>query len=130
MEDDPDWFGIISRRTRNARVYYLKDQAYVNKIQDFPPGYFDLISIDGSQRLACFDMAEPYLKPGGMLLIDNTDKDRITRGDLYQIDSRLADHSKYRIHRFTGWTHGNFFSQETTVCVLDAAATSSAGNSN
>jgi predicted O-methyltransferase YrrM len=117
VEDDPNWFKVISGRTKSARVYNLRDQDYVNKIREFPVGYFDLISIDGSDRLACFEVAQEYLRPGGMLLVDNTDKDRPSKGDLYQIDRRLAENADYGVHRFTGWTHGNFFPQETTICI-------------
>ena len=117
VEDDPVWFDLVSRRIRNARLYYLRDRDYINKIQDFPAGYFDLISIDGSERLACFKIAADYLQPGGMLLIDNTDFDRINQGDLYQIDCYLAKRTDFQIHRFTGWAPGNFFAQETTICV-------------
>jgi predicted O-methyltransferase YrrM len=117
VEDDPDWFKVISGRTKSARVYNLRDQDYVNKIREFPVGYFDLISIDGSDRLACFEVAQEYLRPGGMLLVDNTDKDRASKGDLYQIDCRLEENAQYKVYRFTGWTHGNFFPQETTIGV-------------
>jgi hypothetical protein len=117
VEDDADWFKVISSRTKRARVYNLEGQDYVNKIREFPVGYFDLISIDGSDRLACFEVAQEYLRPGGMLLVDNTDKDRASKGDLYQIDCRLAENAQYKVYRFTGWTHGNFFPQETTIGV-------------
>jgi hypothetical protein len=89
----------------------------VNKIQEFPAEYFDLISIDGSDRLACYEIAQKYLRPGGMLLIDNTDKNRDNLGDLYQIDCRLSESTDYEIYRFTGWTHGAFFPSETTICI-------------
>ena len=52
-----------------------------------------------------------------MLLIDNTDKDRTNQGDLYEIDRCLAKQANYDVYRFTGWTHGNFFPQETTICL-------------
>ena len=117
VEDDLTWFNLISRRTRNAQLHYLRGADYVNKIRDFPADYFDLISIDGSERYACFTVADNYLRAGGMLLIDNTDKDRVSKGDLYKIDCALAGNPRYEVHRFTGWTHGNFFPQETTICL-------------
>lgn len=122
VEDDEAWFKVISTRTGSARVYYLTGQDYVNKIREFPAGYFDLISIDGSLRLACFEIAEKYLRPGGILLVDNTDKDRPSKGDLYQIDCRLSESTDFEVHRFTGWTHGNFFPQETTICIRQSAS--------
>jgi len=117
VEDDLTWFNLISARARSAHLYYLGGRRYVNKITEFPRGYFDLISIDGSERLACFRLVDDYLKPGGMLIIDNTDKDRVNLGDLYEIDCRLKGQARYEVHRFTGWTHGNFFPQETTICM-------------
>ncbi len=123
VEDDPSWFQLISARTQNAQVYYLRNQDYVNKIREFPAEYFDLISIDGSERLACFELAKNYLRPNGMLLIDNTYKDRTTRGDLFQIDSRLSQCTDFQVYRFTGWAHGNFFPHETTICVRRPAGT-------
>lgn len=117
VEDDPTWFQLVSARTQTAQVCHLRNQDYVNKIREFPTEYFDLISIDGSERLACFELAKHYLRSDGMLLIDNTDKDRTTRGDLFQIDSRLSECPDFQVHRFTGWAPGNFFPQETTICV-------------
>jgi len=49
-------------RARSARLHYLRGYDYVNKIRDFPAGYFDLISIDGSDRLACFALVDDYLR--------------------------------------------------------------------
>ena len=117
VEDNPEWYKLVSARVRTAHLYHLTNGDYINKIREFPTGYFDLISIDGSDRLACFEIAADYLRPGGMLSIDNTDKDRVNHGDLYQIDCRLAERTDFQVYRFTGWAHGNFFPQETTVCV-------------
>lgn len=119
VEDDAAWFQLVSAKIRRAQLYHLRDQAYVDKIRDFPEGYFDLVSIDGNQRLACFEIAEQYLKPDGVLLIDNTDKDRTARGDLFKIDQLVVGRSDLRVHRFTGWAPGNFFPQETTICYRD-----------
>lgn len=116
VEDNPDWHRLVSGKVKHAEVHHLCGPHYVDKIRDFPPSYFDLISIDGSERLACFEIAHGYLAPNGLLVIDNTDKDRTTKGDLYQIDELLSRKREYVAQRFTGWTPGNFFPQETTVC--------------
>jgi len=116
VEDDQFWFERIKEKAPAAYMYHLRGDAYVNKICEFPLRYFDLISIDGSQRLACFRVAQDRLKVGGTLLIDNTDKDRDTHGDHYQIDQLLDATQNWAIHRFTGWAPGIFFPQETTIC--------------
>jgi hypothetical protein len=116
VEDNPEWYAIVSRRLNRARVSLKTGQAYVDEIRKFPDGYFDLISIDGSNRCACLQAAILKLKPSGLLILDNTDKDRINHGDLYQADAFLDQLKGFRIDRFVGWSPGNFFPQETTVC--------------
>lgn len=46
---------------------------YVDFIDSF--GVFDLILIDGYARAACIAHAVSHVKPGGWLVIDNTDRD-------------------------------------------------------
>lgn len=117
-EDNADWHARIAGRVRRAAVYLLSGPAYVERILDFPEGYFDLISVDGSQRLACFRLALDRIGRGGMLLVDNTDNDRTTGGDLYVIDRMISEVGpEWEVHRFPGWGPGNFFAWETTVCV-------------
>ena len=47
---------------------------YARAILDFPRGYFDLILIDGRSRVACAHHAVPRLKPGGALVLDNSER--------------------------------------------------------
>jgi len=116
VEDNPIWYGIVSRRLKSAKLHLLQDEAYVTKISDYPDGYFDLVVIDGNHRLSCFNRVGKRLKPDGILLIDNSDKDRTTLGDHLLIDRALeAAGDAVDVKRFTGWTPGNFFPQETTL---------------
>ncbi len=46
---------------------------YVECMYDIEDASLDVVVIDGHYRLACVPAAEPKLKSGGMLLIDNTD---------------------------------------------------------
>jgi hypothetical protein len=117
IEDDAAWHREVRARTRRARVYLLDGPAYVDKIHEFPAGYFDLISVDGSRRLECCQAALKQLKIGGLLVLDNTDKDRTTRGDLFRADEFLLSTPCLTLLRFVGWPPGNFVPQETTVCV-------------
>jgi Methyltransferase domain len=117
VEGDAGWRRRVVERARSARVYLLDGPAYVNKILDFPAGYFDLVSIDGARRAECFEAALTRVRPGGMLLVDNTDKDRTTGGDLFRTDELLLDMPGFQVRRFVGWPPGNLAPQETTVCV-------------
>ena len=48
---------------------------------------FDLIMVDGSHRSECVSHAAKLLRPGGILYLDNSDKDPTARGG----DMRLAE---------------------------------------
>ncbi|HEY4655003.1 MAG TPA: class I SAM-dependent methyltransferase, partial [Cyclobacteriaceae bacterium] len=49
---------------------------YFSFITVFPNGHFDFIFIDGRARIECTLNAIPKLKKGGMLVLDNSDRDR------------------------------------------------------
>jgi hypothetical protein len=59
------WHAAIAGRARKAKVVLLEGQAYVEKILEFPPGYFDVISVEGSHRLECFQLAVAHIGPAG-----------------------------------------------------------------
>ncbi len=117
VEEDAAWSRRVQERARRATVYLLQGAAYVSKIHDFPAGYFDLVSVDGSQRHECCRAALGHLKTGGLLLVDNTDKDRTTRGDLFRADELLLSTPGLTLIRFVGWAPGTFSPQEATVCI-------------
>jgi hypothetical protein len=118
VEDDPGWYAWVRRRADTACVYLLSGTQYVARIRDFPVGYFDLVSIDGSFRLACFREALDHVGPAGMVLVDNTDADRTTLGELFLVDQMVNGlGSGWEVHRFPGWGPCNLFAWETTVCV-------------
>jgi hypothetical protein len=117
VEDDPAWSRVVRERARRAHVYLLAGADYAGKILEFPRGHFDLISVDGRQRYECCRAALEVLAPGGLLVVDNTDKDRTTGGDLFRADELLRSASGLRLIRFVGWAPGTSAPQETTVCV-------------
>lgn len=122
VDDSAAWVRDVRARTQRAKVYLLAGAAYVAKIHEFPADYFDLISVDGFQRYECCQAALKHLKTGGLLLVDNTDKDRTTGGDLFRTDELLLATPGLELLRFVGWPPGNFAAQETTVCIKLAEA--------
>jgi predicted O-methyltransferase YrrM len=86
VEDYAPWFesvsGIIERQ-KLANVHYkfaaTADEYFSFKSEDSRG--FDLIMIDGSWRSKCVAHAKGLLKPGGILYVDNTDKDSAPGGD-------------------------------------------------
>ncbi|WP_396932398.1 hypothetical protein [Mycolicibacterium sp.] len=47
---------------------------YVRAIESFPKGHFSVVAIDGRARNACIEIAADYVAPGGILLVDNSDR--------------------------------------------------------
>lgn len=67
---------------------------YASAIDEF--GLFDLILVDGMARASCLKHAVPHVKPGGVLVLDNTDDNRS-----YYLQNTLA--------YFDGWERIDFF---------------------
>jgi hypothetical protein len=103
IEHDKEWFTKLSivlerNKIRNVRlkiseplkeeaaenIYYsdnenykgLSFKNYVLEINKFPDRYFDIILIDGRARNACFLHSFSKLKKGGLLIWDNTERER------------------------------------------------------
>lgn len=73
------------------RVWYAQVQAYLNQhnyqkqvqlrlvtnnyyleCHKFPANYFDLVFIDAKDRMACLQAAREIVKPGGILMLDDS----------------------------------------------------------
>jgi SAM-dependent methyltransferase len=117
IDHDAAWVekvGQMAKGRASVRLQTERD-GYVGAIESFERGFFDVIIIDGIYRLPCFERALSYLKPGGFLIVDNTDRDRTTKGDSYQIDLLLDRDKRLAVHRFSGWAPAKLAPQETTV---------------
>ena len=58
---DPAWAGHSFR-------------GYAAQIDAFPDGHFDVVLVDGRARPACLRHSAPKVKPGGWLILDNSDR--------------------------------------------------------
>lgn len=67
--DDP-----ASYLSANSHYRGYGFRSYAAQIDDFPPDHFDLVMVDGRARPSCIRHAVPRLKPGGMLVVDNSDR--------------------------------------------------------
>lgn len=75
VETDKDWFEFISRSKPDNASIYLHDNIddFINLILKFDR-LFDIIIIDSIKyRYAAIDNALVKLKPGGMIIFDNSD---------------------------------------------------------
>lgn len=53
---------------------------YVLSINEFPDEYFDLVFVDGRARPSCITNSIPKIKPGGYLMLDNSERERYSYG--------------------------------------------------
>lgn len=72
---------------------------YVRSIDQFPDFYFDLVIVDGRARPSCIKHAIPKIKKGGVLLVDNADREYYL-----QPFPELNDRLKWKQQIFTGHT--------------------------
>lgn len=92
VEHDRPWHAMVEQRKRPNQVVLLEEER-----RDYPlaiarcNGSFDVIIIDGVERFECAKNALPYLRAGGMIILDNSDWHPKTaallrEADLIQID--------------------------------------------
>ena len=87
-------------------------ESYVRAIDGYPDQSFDLVLVDGRARMACVKQALAKIKPGGALMLDNTDR------PAYAQAGRLlsaAQHSD-----FPGLTPWNLEVSQTSVWQIPA----------
>ena len=62
---------------RSESLHPLQDELYfddyVAEIDQIPRESLDIVIVDGKCRLACVRRGAPKVKPGGMLIVDDTD---------------------------------------------------------
>jgi predicted O-methyltransferase YrrM len=90
IEHDLDWYKAVQA----ALAEYPDDrygcdhrlipgeldfQRYAEAILEFPDESFDLVFVDGRARIACIHNAHDKVKPGGWLLLDNSDMQELAR---------------------------------------------------
>ena len=68
---------------------------YVESIDEYPDGYFDLILVDGRARPSCMLRSISKLKPGGLLVLDNAERK-------YYLAKTQSLLSKFTKHEFKG----------------------------
>ena len=109
VEDDEHWYAAMQRRIpSNSQLLHATDlDQFVATIDGFDR--FDVVAVDGPvrgrTRLRCAEAALRHLRPGGMIILDNSDwlpasSARLRAAGLLQID--ITGFSP--INSFTGCT--------------------------
>lgn len=82
-------------------------RAYVRTIDAY--SHFDVVMVDGRARSACLEQAHPHVRPGGLLVLDNSDR------DIYRDAAAQIDALGWRREDFFGPGHYNLFFWQTTI---------------
>lgn len=96
VEHDPSWF--------NKVVDYLKTHSECNPVatvlhprpyniicNGFLESSFDLILVDGRDRVKCVESCHRLIKPGGILMLDNAERCGVNDSDYRPIYTILKD---------------------------------------
>ena len=83
VEHDEGWFplleGAVASLNHVTVQHRTKDEnfaSYVGAIEEYHDGWFDVVVVDGRERVRCLREAMPKVKPGGLLLLDDSDRPR------------------------------------------------------
>ena len=80
---EPEYDGLkqTTKEIENPSMYKSKGfdeynfKKYVLTLENYPASFFDIILIDGRSRPSCILHAVGRVKPGGIIIIDNSERD-------------------------------------------------------
>ena len=67
------WYDCQSYTSKLRRYEDISFENYARSIEEYPEGYFDLVFVDGELRPSCIFHALSKIRPGGYLMLDNSD---------------------------------------------------------
>lgn len=121
IENDSGWYEMLTKimNGKNLRnvTYQFADnkESYISFGSSESEG-FDLIMVDGSFRSDCIERSLQLLKPGGIIYLDNADKDSgDAGGDMRIAENRLREFVKEKdaeLFEFTDFAPTQLFVQQ------------------
>lgn len=81
---------------------------YAQSISVFPDAYFDIILVDGRARNACINNSIEKLKPGGYLILDNSNRNSY-KTSLEKLDRWLFDRTLGPSHGLKKFTQTSIY---------------------
>ena len=81
VEHDPDWVSKVRVRCPAADVRAIPENPrdYVAAIDEFGDGSLDVVIVDGVHRAECLHRGASKVRPGGLLILDDTDMRQLRR---------------------------------------------------
>lgn len=109
VEHDTTWYFKVRDALVEAEAVtlVLSDRPYSAIILPFPDEYFDLVIVDGRDRVKCLKNSFDKVKQGGVLILDNSERGEYEKGvELYknwhQIHFTQPNEDKYGF-TYDGW---------------------------
>lgn len=84
---------------------------YAKKIDDYSDNYFDVVLVDGRSRPSCMQHSISKIKPGGWLVIDNSDREYY----FTHLADQLSRHFNVIYSKTAPCPYLSFFSQTTVL---------------
>jgi len=82
VEHHPEWAAHLRSRVTSDRWTLLERSeadsyaAYVGAIEEYADDTYDVVVVDGRERARCLTAALPKVRPGGLLIVDDVDRER------------------------------------------------------
>lgn len=110
VESDPAWHGHLAARVgSNVRLILEPEPAAYVAALDREAVSFDVIVVDGLERLACSQAAQTRLRPGGLVILDNADWHPRCAAVLRQAGLLQVDMTGFGPVNGYSWTTSLFF---------------------
>lgn len=100
-------YNCKSYTSTSGKYVGMSFENYVRSIEEYPDRGFDLVIVDGRARLSCVFHALGKIRPGGYLMLDDSD-----RQEYEEAISLLAD---YKRTDFFGIDPYSMYSRQTSV---------------
>ena len=127
VDDFRAWYEKVERLIRskglsNVKFSFSDDRVEYSRHGSNAGGLFDLVVVDGSYRSDCILTAFELVGPGGIVYLDNSDKDSgVDGGDMRQAElsaRRLAVEVEAVISEFTDFAPTQLFVQQGLLIKL------------
>lgn len=84
--------GDLKTYTSELRKYTgMNFEKYVKSIYKYSSGSFDLVIVDGRARVSCILYAISKIRPGGYLMLDNSERERYSDAISFLADYKRTD---------------------------------------
>ncbi|OGB83352.1 hypothetical protein A3F66_00625 [candidate division TM6 bacterium RIFCSPHIGHO2_12_FULL_32_22] len=103
FEHDVRWYETVKKELNQQIDYRLIKGSYFDTINEFPDNYFDLVLVDGKDRLECIKNSIRVLRSGGVLMLDDAQREK------YQVVNEwLKDWQFFETEQFDELKKENF----------------------